>query len=208
MSYNFSEAIDNLKKEKKRKFNQSVELIVNLKDFDIRKDSLNTFLQLPFAPSEKTVCAFLDKPNNQFDSAILKADFDKWQDKKEMKKLAKDYDFFVAVPSVMQLVATKFGRILGPMGKMPSPQLGLLISQDEKSVNEMIAKLRKTTRIKAKEPSVKILIGKEDMETLKIAQNAEAVYNVVVNALPKKKENIKSLIIKFTMSKPIKLVLK
>ncbi|MFH1249248.1 MAG: hypothetical protein V1660_03785 [archaeon] len=208
MSYNFSEAIDNLKKGKKRNFNQSVELIINLKDFDARKDSLNTFLQLPFPPSEKKICAFLDKPNNEFDSAILKADFEKWQDKKEMKKLAKDYDFFVAVPSVMQLVATKFGRILGPMGKMPSPQLGLLVSQDEKSIQELISKLRKTTRVKAKEPSVKILIGKEDTDTLKISQNAEAIYNLVVNTLPKKKENIKSLMIKLTMSKPIKLVLK
>ena len=46
------------------------------------------------------------------------------------------------------------------------------------------------------------------MENEKIAQNAEIVYNAAVNALPRKKENIKSVMIKLTMSKPIKLDLK
>jgi len=38
-----------------------------------------------------------------------------------------------------------------------------------------------------------------------LGENAEVLYNAVMNALTKKKENIKSVMLKFTMSKPIKI---
>jgi large subunit ribosomal protein L1 len=208
MKDKFLQAIEELKKQRKRNFVQSVDLIINLHDFDVRKDSLNTFVQLPFQASEKKICAFLDKPSSIFDFSITKTEFDKWQDKKDIKKLARDYDFFVSIPQLMQLVAAKFGRVLGPQGKMPSPQLGVIMQQDEKSMQELSDRMRKTVRIKAKEPSIKIMIGKEDMESEKLAQNAEAVYNTLLNALPRKKENIKSIMIKLTMGNPVKINLK
>ena len=49
--------IEELRKEK-RNFLQSVDLIINLKDFDVRKNSLNLFVEVPHIPSEKKVCAF------------------------------------------------------------------------------------------------------------------------------------------------------
>ena len=52
---------------------------------------------------------------------------------------------------------------------------------------------------------MKILIGKENMKDDEIADNAIQVYNAVINALPRKKEQIKSTLIKFTMSKPEKV---
>lgn len=209
MKEKFLNSLEELrKKAEKRNFNQSVDLIINLKDFDTRKDSLNTFAILPFPPSEKKICAFVEKPNKAFDFCITKPEIDDWKEKRDIKKLARDYDFFASIPQLMSLVATKFGRILGPPGKMPSPQLGLITSQDEKSMQELADKLRKTARIKAKEPSVKIMIGKENMDNDKIAQNAEVVYNTAANALPRKKENIKSVMIKLTMSKPVKIDLK
>jgi ribosomal protein L1 len=36
------------------------------------------------------------------------------------------------------------------------------------------------------------------------AQNVDAVYHAVINALPKKKENLKNTMIKFTMTKAVK----
>lgn len=121
MEQNFREAIEEVKKQRKRNFDQSVDLIINLRDFDVRKDSVSIFVQLPFPASEKKICAFLDKPSNIFDFCISKAEIDRWQDKKQIKKLAREYDFFVSIPQIMQTVATKFGRVLGPQGKMPSP---------------------------------------------------------------------------------------
>ena len=37
----------------------------------------------------------------------------------------------------MPKVATTFGRILGPLGKMPSPQLGIILNTDDKTINEL-----------------------------------------------------------------------
>jgi large subunit ribosomal protein L1 len=203
-----NEAIEQLRKQPKRNFTQSIDLIINLRGFDVRKESLNTFAQLPFPPSEKTICAFLDKPNEIFDACIIKSELDRWNDKKQIKKLARDYDFFVGIPQVMQLVATKFGRVLGPLGKMPSPQLGIITQQDEKSMKDLAGKIKRTARIKAKEPSIKLMIGREDMKNEEIVENIETVYNIVINALPRKKENIKSVLIKLTMGKPVKIEIK
>lgn len=208
MEQNFREAIEEVKKQRKRNFDQSVDLIINLRDFDVRKDSVSIFVQLPFPASEKKICAFLDKPSNIFDFCISKAEIDRWQDKKQIKKLAREYDFFVSIPQIMQTVATKFGRVLGPQGKMPSPQLGVIASPDEKSMKELADKIRRTVRIKTKEPSIKIMIGKESMENEKLLQNVETIYNAVINALPKKKENVKSVMIKLSMNKPVKIIVK
>jgi large subunit ribosomal protein L1 len=208
MKEGFSQAIQELRKnsnEKPRKFNQSVDLIINLRDFDVRKQSLNIFVQLPHKAKDARICAFLEKPSKNFDFCITRQEIDGLADKKEIKKIAKEYDFFVALASLMPKIATQFGRVLGPAGKMPSPQLGVLAVQSEEKEKELVEKIRGTLRIKTKEPSIKIAIGKEKMQDEEIVENADAVYKAVLAALPKGKENIKSVMLKFTMSKPVKV---
>ncbi len=196
-------ALVELRKGKKRKFVQTVDLIVNLRNFDVRKQSINLTIELPHKIKEKKVCAFLTKKSDLVDT-ILKEDFNNYKGK-ELKKLVKKYDFFISVTNLMPFVATSFGKVLGPAGKMPSPQLGILTKDDEKTIKEVLNRIDKAVKIKSKEPSLKIAVGKEDMEDEKIAENVLAVYNTVLNALPRKKEQIKNILIKFTMSKPIKL---
>ncbi|MBU1136320.1 MAG: hypothetical protein ABIG37_00525 [Nanoarchaeota archaeon] len=197
-------ALVELRKNKKRKFNQSVDVIINLKKFDIKKESINLFLKLPHKIKDKKIGIFLDKKIENID-CILKSDFDKYKDKKNVKKLVKQYDFFISSASLMPLVATTFGKYLGPVGKMPSPQLGILTEETEKKIKELSEKIDKITRVKSKEPSLKICVGKENMEDEKIAENFLSVYKDILNSLPRKKENLKSIMIKFTMSKPIKI---
>ncbi len=108
----------------------------------------------------------------------------------------------------MPAVATTFGKILGPAGKMPSPQLGIVMSEDEKVIKDTLQKIAKAVKIKVKEASVKLSVGKEGMKDEEIIANAEAVYSALVNALPIKKENVKNTMIKLTMSKPIKVEIK
>ena len=200
---NILKALAELRKNKRRKFSQTVDLIINLRSFDIKKQNINLVVTLPHTVKEKKVCAFLTKKNELIDT-ITKAEFGKYKGK-ELKKLVKKYDFFVAVASLMPAIATSFGRVLGPVGKMPSPQLGILPTEDDKAVKEILGKINKVVKIKSKEPSLKIAIGKEDMKDEQIAENASAIYNSVFKILPRQKENLKSVLIKFTMSKPVNL---
>lgn len=123
-------ALVELRKGKERKFDQTVDLIINLQKFDTKKNSVNLFVPLPHKIKEKKIGAFLEIKNQNVDTITL-SEFKKYSDKGELKRLIKKYDFFMAQASLMPKVATTFGRFLGPAGKMPSPQLGII---DRKSV--------------------------------------------------------------------------
>jgi len=198
------EAIGKLRQNEKRKFNQSVDLLVNLRNFDIKRESVNLFVDLPHKIKDVKIAAFLDKKNNAIET-IAKQDFESYKDKKKVKKLIKNYDFFIGSARIMPLIAATFGRYLGPAGKMPSPQLGIIKDETEKDINETVKKFEKIVRIKSKEPSLKFSIGNESMKDEDIAENIETAYNSILNVLPRKKENLKSIMIKFTMTKPVKL---
>lgn len=200
-------ALQELRKEKKRKFAQTAELIINLRNFDVKKQSVNLVVEVPYTSKGKKVCAFLTKKSVLMDT-ITKAEFENYKNKKELKKLVKKYDSFIATASLMPSVAIVFGKVLGPAGKMPSPQLGIVQGEDEKSIKEVLEKINKAIKIRSKEPSLKIALGKENMEDGEIAENAVVVYNKILEALPRKKENLRSILIKFTMTKPIKLEIK
>ena len=193
---------------KDRKFDQTVDLIINLTQFNNKKEGLNLFVQVPHKIKDKKICGFLESKNNQVDTITFQ-EFKKYQnDKKALKNLEKSYDFFIAQGSLMPKVATTFGRVLGPVGKMPSPQMGIILNADEKTIKELKEKINKGIKIRTKEASVKVPIGKQSMKDEELIDNINAVYNSVFGALPKNKENIKNVEIKFTMSKPYKIWIK
>jgi len=198
------QALIELRKGKKRNFQQTVDLIINLKKFDVKKDAINILIQIPHKFKEKKICGFLETKNKNIHT-ITKEEFKKYSDKKELKKLAKNFDFFISQASLMPSVATTFGRVLGPLGKMPSPQLGIVVNVDDKVISGLKDKKNRTIKIRTKEPSLKIAVGKEDMKDEEIIENALAVYNSILKALPKAKENLKNIQIKFTMTKPQKI---
>ena len=198
------EALAELRKDKGAKFDQTVELIINLRGIDVKKDQMNAVITLPHKVKDKKVCGFLTEKSKIVDS-ITEGQFAKYSDKKELKKLVDNYDYFLSVAKLMPKVATTFGKILGPAGKMPSPQLGILPQENEQSIKDTLDKINSSLKIRLKEASVKIAVGKQSMSDEKIAQNIDAVYHGVINALPKKKENLKNTMIKFTMTKPFKV---
>jgi large subunit ribosomal protein L1 len=191
-------------KSKKRKFTQTVDLIINLQKHDLKKNPINIIVTLPHKSKEKKVAGFFEAKSEYVDT-ITFDQFKKYSDKKKLKALVKKYDFFIAQAKLMPKVATTFGRVLGPAGKMPSPQLGILLNADEKAINELKEKINTSVKIRAKEASIKVAIGKEDMKDEEIVENAMAIYHELVNVLPRDKENIKNLEIKFTMTKPSKI---
>jgi large subunit ribosomal protein L1 len=200
-------ALVELRKEKERKFDQTVDLIINLQKFDIKKSQVNLLVSVPYKIKEKKIAGFLESKNKNIET-ITKDEFKKYSDKKNLKKLIKNFDFFIAQASLMPQVATSFGRVLGPAGKMPSPQLGIILDADDKTINKLKEKINNSVKIKVKEVSIKLAVGKQSMKDEEIIENILVIYNTILKALPREKENIKNIEIKFTMTKPKKIMIR
>ena len=200
-------ALQELRKEKKRKFNQTVDLIINLQKFNVKKSSINLVIALPYKVKEKRIGAFLEVDNKNVPT-ITGDKFKKYNNKNELRKLVNQFDFFIAQASLMPKVATTFGKVLGPIGKMPSPQLGIIMNADDKTIETLKKKINSSIKIKVKEPSIKLAVGKYDMDDKDIIENILTTYNSILKELPRDKENIKNIELKFTMTKPQKIILK
>ncbi len=196
------EALAELRKQEKCKFDQSIDLIINLKGIDVKRDNIATIVTIPHKIKDKKVCGFLTKKSDLV-RTVTQPDFQKYKEKKPLKTLVKEYDFFIAAAPLMPSVATVFGKVLGPAGKMPSPQLGVLMKEDEASIKQLIEKINNSVKIRVKEPSVKVSIGKESNKDSELTDNLNAIYQGLLNVLPTKKDNIKNIMIKTTMGKPL-----
>lgn len=197
-------ALEELRKEKTRKFNQTVDLIVNFQKYSHKKNPINLFISIPHQIKEKKVAGFLQS-KSEFVDTITLDEFKKYNDKKELKSLVNKYDFFMAQGGLMPKVATTFGRVLGPAGKMPSPQLGIILNADEKSISDLKAKINTSVKIRVKESCVKVSVGKQNMADEEIIENIMSIYHELLKALPREKENVKNVELKFTMTKPQKI---
>jgi len=197
-------ALTELRKEKERKFDQTLDLIINLQKFDVKKNQLNFLITLPHKIKDKKIAGFLEVKNNNIDTVTFE-EFKKYNDKKKLKSLVNKYDFFIAQASLMPKVATTFGRVLGPAGKMPSPQLGIIMDVNDKAITDLKNKVNNILKIKIKEASIKVPAGKYSMKDEDLLENIQVIYNSILKELPRDKENIKNIEIKFTMTKPQKL---
>ena len=196
---------------KKRNFDQTFDFIINFKDLDLKKTNLDVFLTLPFPKGQAKICALVGKElvkqaEESCDGVIVEEDFKKYSDKKLIKTLSKNYDFFIAQANLMGQIATIFGRILGPLGKMPNPKLGGVVPGTIPSMKPVVDKFRKSVRLMTKkEPIIKCAIGKESMKDEEIYENFHSVYDHVIHDLPKAEHNVKDVLIKMTMSKPVRI---
>ena len=198
------EALAELRKTEKRKFSQAIDLIVNLKGIDPKKDAVSLIASIPHVIKNKKVCGFLENRNEQIKS-ITKVEFDKYKEKKTLRHLVGEYDFFIANAKLMPSVAATFGKVLGPAGKMPSPQLGIVTDESAANIKALVERFSRSVKIRVKEPSVKVAIGHEGMSDEHISENIKAVYAALSNALPSKRENVKNVMIKLTMGAPVKV---
>ncbi len=193
----------------KKKFTQSFDLVINLKNINIKKEDqkILTFTTLPFFPGKpRRITALVGKElvtkaRSSLKNVIHLDDF-KNLDKKAIKKIASETDFFIAQANVMPQIAATFGKILGPRGLMPNPKADCILQPTEE-ISQTVKRLEKTVRLETKnEPTIKAPIGSENMKDEEIAENALAVYNSLLPLLPEEKNNIKSIIVKLTMGKP------
>ena len=196
-----------------RKFKQSVDLIINLKDMDFKKpeNQVDFYATLHNAYGRQVkVCAFVgpelkEEAQKHCDTVIAVEDFDEYKDKKKIKKVANSHDYFIAQANIMPQVATSFGRILGPRGKMPNPKAGCVVPP-KAALKPLVEKLQKTVRVTAKkDPVIHLLVGKEDMEEEQVADNIQYLMTQVQAHLPAEANNIKNAMLKLSMGKPVKL---
>jgi len=200
-------------KENKRKFKQSVDLIINLKDLDIKKNDqqVDFFAHTSYPLGKKIkVAAFVglemkDAAAKAVDTVITPEEFGQYKDQKKAKKLASEYDFFIAQANIMAQVAQAFGKILGTRGKMPNPKAGCVVPP-KANLGPIYERLQKTIRLKAKTLlAVQCVIGKEDMPDDEIADNIQSIYKQLVHVLPNHENNISKVLIKLTMGKVVEV---
>jgi large subunit ribosomal protein L1 len=209
------EVIKNLRKDnQKKKFVQMVDLVINLQELDFKKPEhqIDFYITLPHNVGKKKNIAALvdvdlfDEAKNSCDTVIPLHQFEDFaKDKKKIKKLAKQNDFFIAQSTIMNKIAATFGRVLGPKNKMPNPKAGCVVLP-KTNLKPLYDKLQKTVRILARtRPLIQVTIGREDMADEQLADNLLIVYEQVIHHLPKERNNLKNVFIKTTMGKALKV---
>lgn len=189
-------------KSKKRNFSQTFDLIVSLKEFDIKKPE-NKFTEDIVLPNgrgkEASVVIFSDSTKDT-DLKIYTNDMIQSlaKNKRAAKNLVKQTDFFLAEAKLMPVIGRILGAFVGPKGKMPK-----LVTGDVKS---LVKNYKKSVRIRVKDsPVIQCLIGKEDMKDEQVVENIETVLKFLETKLPKGKNNIDKVSLKLTMGNPINL---
>lgn len=120
---------------------------------------------------------------------------------RQARKIAKKYDFFIAAAPLMPKIGRYLGRYLGPRNKMPQ-----VVPPTMTNLEPIVEKLKRTVRVQLKNnPVVHAPIGTEDMEDEKLAENAEAVLNAIINKLERGENQVKSVYIKTTMGPAVKV---
>jgi len=192
-------------KSKKRKFTQTWDLIINLKNIDLKKPE-NRFSGNVILPHEIgkdiKICVITDslaKKAEELGVKVLRKDDLKNIDKKEVKRLAKEYDYFLGEVTLMPLIGKTLGPVLGPRGKMPKP------FPPTADIEKLIEMGKKSFSVNVKIPVIQGAVGTENLEEEKVKENIEAVLDFVIKNLPKGERQIKSVYAKLTMGKPVKL---
>jgi len=197
-------------KAEKRKFTQSVELIINLRDIDMKKpeSKIQESIELPNAIGKQgKVCVIatgelaLKARKAGTDLVIERAELEALAaDKKRQKTLVNEYDYFISEAPLMPTVGRVLGAVLGPKGRMPTPVA------PNANIADLIQKQRKTVQIRLRgQPILQCRIGTEDMPDEQIAQNIEAVITRLEGKLKRGIKNIKSIVVKTAMGSPIKI---
>ena len=206
------EALKKVREGPKKKFTQSIELVINLKELDTKKEEgkIEEFVVLPFGRGKAAkVCAFIgsemkDIAEKFCDHYLLQGDFAKL-DKRAIRKLARNYDYFIAQANVMPDVAKTFARYLSPIGKMPNPKSGHVVLP-KANIEPLVKNLRNTVRLVIKKaPVFQVLVGNETMKDEELAKNISTLIDAAKARLPQGQHNIRSVLIKSTMGVPIKI---
>ena len=210
---NQNQLLDLVKKAREaapnRKFTQSAELTLVLKDIDVKKGfSLNEVVTIPHNSSKKpSVCVIATGDMGSrarragIDAVMDPAELDRLgTNRREARKIVRAHDFFLADTAQMATIGRSLGQFLGPKGKMPTPlPYGA-------PVDSIAARFKNSVRVRSKNQlNVSAKIGDEKMDDNQLVENASAIIAAVEKKLPQGDKNIRNAMVKFTMGKASKL---
>jgi large subunit ribosomal protein L1 len=200
-----------MEKAPERKFSESVEIAINLKNLDMNQPTnrLDEEIILPNGLGRPIKVAVFAKGDTAQRAKAAGADyvFDPeeinllGEDKARAKNLAEEVNFFIAESAYMPAIGKTLGQVLGPRGKMPIPLTS------DKDVVQVINKSKNSIKVRSKDKlTFHILVGKRDMDPVKLAQNIETIINRIEHRYERGLYNIKSIYVKSTMGPSVKVI--
>lgn len=193
-------------KEGKRGFSQTIDLIVNISGIDLKNPTnrIREQMKLPNKVKDAKVCFIADvllpvaKKTNK--TVLTKNELD--LKPRKAKTLTRDYDFFAIEAPLMPLTAKALGKYIGPRNKQMVPVPPAL-----KDLKPFIEGLDHTVQINlTKSPLIQIPIGKDTLKDEEILENYNYAVDKITSKLADKKAQIRSIYIKTTMGKPMKVM--
>ncbi|MCQ8893074.1 MAG: 50S ribosomal protein L1 [Methanolinea sp.] len=200
-----------MEKAPSRKFSESVDITVNLKNIDMAqpKNRIDETILLPHGTGKKVGIAVLGKGDITTQAREAGADLVIGPEEierlggapREARALASSYRFFLAETSVMPQVGRFLGPRLGPRGRMPTP---VPAGTD---IRPMIERLRNSVKIRTKDKKTfHVKVGSTAMTPEQIAENIDTVLRRVESVLEQGPMNIRSVYVKTTMGPPQRVV--
>jgi large subunit ribosomal protein L1 len=198
-----------LGKATERKFSESVEISVNLKDLDLTvpKNRLEDEIPLPKGRGKTVKVAVFGSPElcqkvrGVADLVVPANELDEFaKDKKNVKKVVASVDFFLAEAPLMPTIGKRLGVVLGPRGKMPRP-----VPPGSDPTN-LVNAMKRSVRIRSKgNRTFHAPVGTRAMKPEEIAQNVDAVLTRIMGKLERGRTNIESVYVKTTMGPAVRL---
>ncbi|PRQ32277.1 putative ribosomal protein L1 [Rosa chinensis] len=195
-------------KEKSRKFTETIELQIGLKNYDPQKDKrFSGSVKLPHIPRPKMKVCMLGDAQHVEEAQKIGLEYMDVEalkklnkNKKLVKKLAKKYHAFLASEAVIKQIPRLLGPGLNKAGKFPT-----LVSHQE-SLESKISETKATIKFQLKKVlCMGVAVGNVSMEEKQIFQNVQLSVNFLVSLLKKNWQNVKCLNLKTTMGKPYRI---
>ena len=181
--YKLAEASELIKKTHHTKFNETVELAINLGVDPKHSDQVvRGTVVLPNGLGKSVRVLVIAGGDKIREAQEAGADFAGGEEM--VQKIMEgwtDYDAVIATPDMMRS-AGKLGKVLGPRGLMPNPKTGTVTVDVAKAIQE--TKAGKVEFRVDKAGIVHCAIGKIQFDAPKLAENAHVVIGAVVKAKP------------------------
>lgn len=207
-TYNLEEAVSTLKKMPALKFDQSVDVGIQL-NVDAKKSDqlIRGTVVLPNGTGKTKRIAVFCKGEAEQQAKDAGAEIVGGQEL--IDKVVGgwlEFDVAVSTPEMMRDLS-KLGKVLGPRGLMPSPKTGTVTNDIAQAVNEL--KAGKVEFKTDKQSGIHVLVGKMSFETNKLVENIKTLISAISANKPAsvKGNLIKSISLSSTMSPGFKVVL-